>query len=428
MLKAGFARLDVTPPLGTGVTGYFEPRTSQGVLDPIYLNAIALNDGQNTALIIAGDFLHMMESVATEYRELIESETGIEKSNIMIHCIHQHTSTTPGSTTDIPREYADLLRRKFRDAAVLALADMAEATFSYAEEETAEPISFIRRFWMKDGTLVTNPTPMNPNIDHAAGEADNTVRLVKISRQNKKDIALVQFQTHPDVIGGNCFSADWPGFVRTYTETALPNVSCILINGFTGDVNHYNIAKPRPATPTERYAHSKYMGKVITDTVLNIWHKTEPLETNIVAAATEDLYMPANTSGCEDVDSSIRMYDAYKAGLIPKPQDTSLTHARRVSAFISRPIVHKIPVSVISLGKLALVGLPGEPFTEYATNIRAAFPDRIVLFATLTNGCSDYFPSASAYNEGGYEAASAVLPAQIVSALENTAIKMLNNI
>lgn len=428
MLKAGFARLDVTPPLGTGITGYFEPRISQGVLDPLYLNALALNDGKNTALIITGDFCAMLEPVATDYRQMIAANTGIDKNSIFIHCIHQHTATNPGSSANIPREYGDLLCSKYRDVAVMALADMSDATLSYAEQETAEPISFIRRFWMKDGTLVTNPLPMNPNIDRPAGEADNTVRLVRITRESKTDIALVQFQTHPDVIGGNKFSADWPGFVRTYTEAAVSNVNCILINGFQGDVNHYDVTKPRLATPEDRYAYSKYMGKVICNAVINMWNDTQPLETNGVASNIEDLYMQSNSAGCEDIEECVRMYEAYKAGLIPKPQNTSLTYARRVSELLIKPIVQKIPVSVISLGKLAFVGFPGEPFTEYATNIRAAFPDRIVLFATLTNGCSKYFPSASAYAEGGYEATSAELPSQIVSALESTAIAMLRNI
>ena len=66
MLKAGFARLDVTPPLGTSITGYFYPRISDGILDPIYLNAIALSDGENTILVIAADFMSAMENTFTD--------------------------------------------------------------------------------------------------------------------------------------------------------------------------------------------------------------------------------------------------------------------------------------------------------------------------------------------------------------------------
>ena len=47
MLKAGFARLDVTPPLGTFVPGAGILRLSEKVLDPIFLNALAVSlDGE----------------------------------------------------------------------------------------------------------------------------------------------------------------------------------------------------------------------------------------------------------------------------------------------------------------------------------------------------------------------------------------------
>ena len=47
MLKAGFARVDITPPFGVSVQGYFEPRTAKGVLDPLLATAVAFDDGRD---------------------------------------------------------------------------------------------------------------------------------------------------------------------------------------------------------------------------------------------------------------------------------------------------------------------------------------------------------------------------------------------
>ena len=55
MLKAGFARLDITPPFGRPLDGYQRLRSVKCILDPIYLNAIALSDGEKTIVMIAGD-------------------------------------------------------------------------------------------------------------------------------------------------------------------------------------------------------------------------------------------------------------------------------------------------------------------------------------------------------------------------------------
>jgi hypothetical protein len=53
MLKAGFARLDVTPPLGVPLAGYYEKRIADGVLDPIQVNAVAVAKGGITILELA---------------------------------------------------------------------------------------------------------------------------------------------------------------------------------------------------------------------------------------------------------------------------------------------------------------------------------------------------------------------------------------
>ena len=44
-LKAGFSRVDITPPLGIGISGYYVERHAAGVLDPLEANALAVGCG-----------------------------------------------------------------------------------------------------------------------------------------------------------------------------------------------------------------------------------------------------------------------------------------------------------------------------------------------------------------------------------------------
>lgn len=426
MLKAGFARLDVTPPFGTNITGYFYPRIADGILDPIYLNAIALSDGDNTILIVAADFMAAGEQILNAYRKNIESATGIPFDNIIIQSVHQHTSITPGESVYASREYNYILEQKFTDLAVIALADLDDATAAYAEQETAVPVSFNRRFWMKDGTLATNPKPMNPDIDRPADEADNTVRVIKFQRANKNDIALVQFQTHPDVIGGTKFSADWPGFVRTYVENELPNAHCMLLNGFQGDVNHYDVNKARPATQEEKYAHSKFMGRQIADAAIIAWNHTQPIDAEGIAGHSKAFYMRTNTNGIEDLESSVQLRKDYEDGKLGVTSTVPIVNAFRITNMVSVPILQTVPVSVLRFGKVSIVGFPGEPFNDYAVQLRKAFPDRIIFTACLANGKVGYFPSEQAYSEGGYEVTTAILNKEIAPKLLETAITLLN--
>ncbi|MBR7165757.1 MAG: hypothetical protein IKD18_05700, partial [Clostridia bacterium] len=157
MFQAGFARVDVTPPFGTALTGYFTLRISDGILDPIYLNAVAISNEEDTVVIVTGDFMYQSEKDDTRYRTLIEKELGIPADHILIQVLHQHTSTTGGGSGPSDANYKAFLERKYCDVVRMALDDRKEAKISVAAGETSEPISFIRRFRMKDGSVQTNP-------------------------------------------------------------------------------------------------------------------------------------------------------------------------------------------------------------------------------------------------------------------------------
>ena len=137
-MKIGLGRIDVTPPLGTQLTGAWQLRTADGVMDPLELNAVVLESGEEKIVILAADFLSMSEGTATPIRNLIAKETGIPAQNILMQCLHQHTSTTPGNLKVSSAEYNSVLKRKYVDVVKLAMNDLAEATMSAAEQATSE--------------------------------------------------------------------------------------------------------------------------------------------------------------------------------------------------------------------------------------------------------------------------------------------------
>ena len=54
-LKVGFSRVNVTPALGIGISGYYIPRIADGVLDDLYANAVAFECGERRAVMICVD-------------------------------------------------------------------------------------------------------------------------------------------------------------------------------------------------------------------------------------------------------------------------------------------------------------------------------------------------------------------------------------
>ena len=79
--KAGFARVDVTPPLGIPMVGYFAHRVADGVLDPLYVDCVAVSDGTNNALIYCVDDLHLTNPFFKKAFPAITAATGVPPSS-----------------------------------------------------------------------------------------------------------------------------------------------------------------------------------------------------------------------------------------------------------------------------------------------------------------------------------------------------------
>ena len=427
MFQAGFSRVDVTPPLGSYISGYFHERYAKGVLDPLQLNAAAFSDGERTVLLIIADFIGVDKVFCDSIRQKISDCVSIPAEHIMLTSLHQHTSVCIGMKEPRVKNdvfYMESLYRKYCDVARMAINDMGEATLGFSAEETAEPIAFIRRYFMKDGTVATNPGARVSEILRPCNDADNTVRLLRFQREGKKDIALVNFCTHPDVVGGEYFSADWPGFVRRFVEHDLDGVSCLLLNGCQGDSNHCDfIGGTRGG-----YEHSERMGRLIADAVLRIWDQTETKEICSVNGAMDVVYNKTRTEGDEKYEEAKALLAQDREKLMHDPAIgiTALGAAARVVRLREvAPVYQKVPVTVLSLGEVVIVGFGGEPFTHYGEAIRERATNKTVITACCANGYEGYLPTAQAFCEGGYEASSSPFSTTLESECVDAAIALI---
>lgn len=431
MLKVGFSRLDVTPPLGADLSGYFFRRAAKGVRDPLYLNALAITNEKDTIILMAIDYIGIELSHNIKIRKLISERTGVLEDHIMIAALHQHTSPCladpekkPTSLRD--EKYIDVLYRKFADAAVMAIDDMQEATMRSAALGVSEPIGFVRRYFTADGSVQTNPSAKYTLTGRCA-EADNNVRLVRFCRENANDIALINFSTHPDVIGGDRISADWPGFTRKYVEEDIEGVSAIFFTGCQGDSNHIDYFKPKEERIKNNngYDHSKYMGRTVAEAVKKAWDNTKE-ETCDGEIFSENvlIYNKTNLEGVDEYERYKAWYDDYEAGKLSySPHITELAYAARIVRLRTAPVFHPVPLTVMGVGSVAFVGFGGEAFTAYGAAMRALAPEKFVVCAVCANGYQGYFPTEEAFSQGGYEAKSSLftptLESEIVSAAKD---------
>lgn len=415
-MKAGFARLDITPPFGTPLDGYYEKRTLDSIKDNLYLNAIALCDGENTAVLISADLIGISVKDCRYVQNRISEKLSIPAENIVLHAIHQHTSLRLMHQDDryhISEAYAEMLYCKFCDVAQIAVADMKDCEVSTAEKETAEQISFVRRYFLDDGSVATNPRPNQfGRIVKSCEEPDNTMRLIRFARKDAKDIALVCFSTHPDVIGGTGCSADWPGFTRKFVEADNDDVSCIFFTGVQGDTNHldYLTAQNNGGEfyrGISRYEYSQFMGRTVADAVKAVWDKTEKHADGKVTVATASIFNKTKSEGMDRYDEAMEFFRKFEAGELDATASMAdFGNLGRIRSLRTQPLFRELPITAVSIGDIVIVGFAGEPFTAYGNTAREMAGGRFTLTLALVNGTQGYLPSEKAFEQGGYEASS----------------------
>ena len=76
-LKVGFARVDITPMLGTKLAGYYYERKMEGILDPLLATAVAFDDGEKRAIVMSVDNLGFPQTLHSMLREKIAAAAGV---------------------------------------------------------------------------------------------------------------------------------------------------------------------------------------------------------------------------------------------------------------------------------------------------------------------------------------------------------------
>jgi hypothetical protein len=83
---------------------------------------------------------------------------------------------------------------------------------------------------------------------------------------------------------------------------------------------------------------------------------------------------------------------------------TVVANSARMVRLENAPEYFPLLFSVIKIGDVAMVGVPGEPFTPVGTQIKDTDGYKLILPCCNTNAKEGYFPMEDSYVEGGYEA------------------------
>lgn len=448
-LKAGYAQVNVNPPLGIGIAGYYVPRFAKGFLDDIEVSALVLSCKEKNIVLIAADNLGIDEIIFHTYCEAIERETQVPSENIFLSASHTHTGPLIAPTSmfeadeKVLASYRKFLGERLIDAVKIALNDLKPAKMGYIVGCAPERVAYIRRYKMKDGTTCTCPPINDPNIDYPIGTLDQRVNVVRFDREEGASIVLVNYGLHADTINGQLLSADWPGWMRKTVEKALDGTKCMFFNGAEGDVGSTNVhPSGGDMNDTEisfdnemkSPGMARFVGRALAGTVLQVYDKVCYVDVDEINIVKKDIYVAANVPTQEEIPLARKYKELHEAGRdeeIPYEAmelTTVVAEALRMCRLENGPEYFKVSLAGVKIGPVAMVGIPGEPFTDIGVAIKDTQGWDMIMPCSLTNGDMGYFPMKSAYDEGGYEERTSPFRSGVAEAIIEGGKKVLDEL
>jgi len=395
MLKAGFSRLEITPPPGTCLAGYFGPRYAAGAADPLWVRALALDDGERRGLLLTFDLICLSGPQARAIRAGVRRQ-GLPDAAVHLCASHTHTGPATVALLGCTEEqaYRDFLIKQTLAAAAQALAALGPCRLSVGTGR-GTGIAFNRRFWMQDGRVHTNPGLRNPAIVRPAGPVDEQV-IVLLVEGKQGDVVVGNFALHLDTVGGSKVSADYPYWTGRTLAAAWPRpLEFIFANGAFGDINHLDVT-------AEQRAPTRSIGEKLGEAMLAALARRRAVRPRLAFAAggvvlRRRQLLPAELREAARVAAAAPT-DSYQVEHV---------YARERLALAALPRTLRARVGAVALGtRLRLVFLPGECFVEHGLTIKAALGG-ITAVVGNADGSVGYVPTARAYQEGGYEVQAA---------------------
>ncbi|MBI5094846.1 MAG: neutral/alkaline non-lysosomal ceramidase N-terminal domain-containing protein [Candidatus Hydrogenedentes bacterium] len=407
---AGFASIDITPPLGTPIGGNFRgDYASRGVHMPLQANAMVVHHGETAAALISADLLVVTEAMAADIRGEVEQLTNIPCAHVMVAATHTHSGPATLELVEGSRASNDViaeLSRRIASAAAEANNNLKRAQLTIARFD--EPrLSFNRRLRMKDGSTRMNWESLNlDDIDGPLGPTDPQGFALTARHDGRIAGMLVNFALHPAVLAGDNwdFSPDWPGYLREalhrYAGSRAP---IVYVNGAQGNINHLDAWDPRQGRGVKE---AQRIGYVLANDVASALAAESELDGPLRIAS--DLVMLHKRRVAPEAVSAAQTRLAARGARAVAGQEDGIPewyfdrelveHAARQNEKVVAE------TQVIRIGEAVLAGLPGEFFTEFGLQLKQESPARFTLPVGLANGALGYIPTPEAIVQGGYEA------------------------
>lgn len=232
-IEAGAAKVDITPAIGTPLSGYGKLRGKEtiGIHDPIYARALAVSQGDQNIVFLGLDLCLVDQKLRTRIHEKLSLKHDLAASHLIVFATHTHS----GSGAIGKRFWQKFIMGKFSDEVFETLTDRSAEAAVLAIDQLEPVTAEIGQINIDD--LIENR--MIPKLKYP-----QELKVIRLLNNDSKVIShLFSMAAHPTLHPAKdlVFSADYPGLLMSAYDENYPSSVSLFINGAAGDL--------RPHTP-----------------------------------------------------------------------------------------------------------------------------------------------------------------------------------
>jgi hypothetical protein len=390
VFRAGFAEVDITPPLGTPKQGSNSKTVASSVLDPLYARAAVFELGAERFAILQLDTALILAGETASIREKIARDHGFPGDRVMVAATHNHAG--PALINEgLPRDekYIATLVEKCADALGRALQARTEAEVGWGAAFEFG-VAFNRRILMRDGTVRTHGSFKDPDALAFEGPIDPEVAVIAVRAKGGRVLgALVNFACHPTAHWNDgVISAGFPGVAaRLLKEKGVPVP--MFLQGAAGNM-HSQDPRGFPEKNMEE------IGKTLADDASKALSAVKWTVPSRLSATSKTLKLPFRTLTDADLKGTGKGMQRFgEKGYYDRKIPELLEYMKKGT--------DDGEVQVFRIDDLAFASQPSESFVEHGLRLKeAAWPVR-AWAVCYANGMLGYLPHEEAFKRGGYE-------------------------
>jgi len=282
------------------------------VSDPLYVKALVLRDGAETAVLITVDAVAIAQigTIPNEYlgrvRAHLQADLGLDPARVLVNASHCHGMVC----SDVEERTVEAVKEAWQQ-----LVPVKAGAGSGHEDRIMEN----RRFRLRDGREadVRRAYALSPDEEVVGvGPVDPQIGLLRLDREDGRTLAVVfNFACHPiQGVPGGGNTADLAGFAcRVIEDHCGDGALAFFLQGCAGDIN------PVFYKDTGRPPDAESLGSLLGISALRGLTRITPRHESRLRLISETLALPR-----ADLAGPIAALEAEQARLLHSLRGTSL--------------------------------------------------------------------------------------------------------